>query len=141
MSEVFDLINTGSAGYTASTTLSVFNTSSRKNYAVYVTAVAPVSGAGTDTFDGVFEECDNPEFPAGQVHTIRVTTPSGTGGTAITQILGNSTLPSLLLQKYNLLDSNYSRYIRFKPTVGGVGTVFKNLRVFIVYDLITRTTL
>lgn len=141
MSEVFDLINTSTAGYTASTATPAFLTTSRKNYSVYVVAAAPVSGSGSDTFDGVFEECDDPSFPSGKVHTIRITTPAGTGGTGITQILGNSTSPSLLLQKFNLLDSNYSRYIRFKPTVVGTGTVFKDLRVYIAYDLITRTTL
>ena len=141
MSEVFDLINTGTAGYTATTATPAFNTSSRKNFAIFVTAAAPVSGSGSDTFDGIIEECEDPEFPAGKIHTCRLTTPAGTGGTGITQILGNSTSPSLLLQKFNLLDSNYSRYLRFKPTVAGTATVFKDLRVSIAYDLITRTTL
>jgi hypothetical protein len=141
MAEVFDLINTGTVGYTASTTLSVFKTASKRNFAIYLTSATPDSGAGTDTFDGIIEECDDASFPAAKVHTVRLTTPSGTGGTAITQVLGNSSSASILRQKYNLLDSNFLRYIRLKPTVGGVGTVFKDLRVSISYDLITRTTL
>lgn len=141
MAEIYELISTGTAGVTVSTSSAIFDTRGKRNFAIFVAAEDP-TGAGTDTFDGSLEECDNNSFDAtkNDVFTVRMEEPDGTQLTAIVQILGNHT-GATLTQKFNLKDTNFSRYIRFNHAVGGDGTVFKNLKIYIAADTIKRTTI
>ena len=141
MAEIFELISTGSTGVTASTSSAIFDTRGKRNFALYVTSKDPV-GSGSDTFDGTLEECDNTDFTAANndVYTIRMTKPDGTAASAIDQILGNDT-GATLTQKFNLPDTNYSRYIRFNHSTAGTATDFTNLKIFISADQIKRTTI
>jgi hypothetical protein len=145
MAEIYNLIDTGTAGYVAGTTsLNVFNTEGRKNFALYVIAEAPTGGSGSDIFDGSLLECDDPEFPTGKTYTCLLTKASddSTKVTSIDNILGGITAGNATLtQKFSLKDSNYARYLKFVPALTGTVTHFKNLRVFVAYDTITRTTL
>lgn len=142
MAEIYTLLATDSTGFSSLTpTVSQFSTYGKTNFVLYVVA-NPMGTTNADTFNLTLQESDVDTFPTAETFTVRLTTPSGTGSTAITQYDGSMVAGNAaLLQKYNLLDANYSRYIQPKVTVAGTAGNFKNMRVFISYDQIKRTTI
>lgn len=142
MSEAFTLLSSDSNGFSSGSPASaIFDTKGKKNFALFV-VIPPMGATSSELFDGSLEECDTDAFTSNEVFTCRMTKPDGTAATAIDQAAGDDTAGNAaLLQKFNLPDTNYSRYIRFNATVGGTAADVVNVRVFITYDLIKRTTL
>ena len=141
MAEVVALISSQDSGFSTTTPESaIFDTFGKKNFALFV-VVPPLGTDSGDTFDGVLKECDTQNFATNETFTIRMTEPDGTAATAITQVDGSMTAGNAaLLQKYNLPDVNYYRYIKFDATLV-YPTKFLNCRVYISYDIIKRTTI
>lgn len=141
MAELFTVLSSDDDGLPDPPVPTVFDTYGKTNFALFV--ICPALGtSGSDTFDMALQECDVQEFPSAATFTCRLTKPDGTAVSAITQITGALTSGNAaLLQKFNLPDKNYSRFLKPSVTVGGTEASFKNMRVLIAYDLIKRTTI
>lgn len=141
MAEVFTLLSSDSTGFASTTPDSaIFDTFGKKNFALFV-VIPPLGTDSGDTFNGSLKECDTQTFATDETFNIRMTKPDGTAATAIETADGSQTSGNAdLLQKFNLPDTNYSRYIKFDATLVDP-TKFLNCRVYISYDIIKRTTI
>jgi len=142
MAEIFTLLASDSSGFSSATPdISTFSTYGKTNFVLYIMQ-PPMGTTNADKVDLTLKECDLDTFPANESFTCRMTKPDGTAVTASVQIDGSMVAGNAaLLQKLNLPDVNYSRYLKPSVTLTGTPGNIKNTRIFIAYDQIKRTTI